>query len=170
MKKKLLFVIHGLPPERYGGAEVYTKNLYEEFKSSSKVFEPILLSRTQKNPLWEGLIFSSKKDPNIFYIHTPYSNIFDMTNQSLDDAFRDFLLNINPDVIHFQHYIHLSLSWLEIVKKTCPDSKLIVTVHEYLALCPNSGQMTTTKVNGSGYVLNQAPRHVQNVFLMFQLV
>ena len=141
--KKVLFISHGIPPHSYGGVEVYTNNIYQEFKKS-KGYHPLVLSRTENNPYWEGLIYADKVDPSLFYIHTCTSDLFHLVQHGLDDCFRDFILNIKPDVIHFQHYLHLSLSWFKIAKELLPNSKVLLTLHEYIGLCPNSGLMIKT--------------------------
>jgi glycosyltransferase involved in cell wall biosynthesis len=144
-KKKVLYITHGLPPESYGGVEVYTNNLFEEFKKSKK-FYPILLTRTNQEKFWPGLIWGDNKDCQKFYTNTPHSDIFNLINQEeVDNFFKEFLINTKPDIIHFEHYLHLSLTWFEIIKKTLPKSIIILTTHEYIGICPNSGQMIKTK-------------------------
>ncbi len=144
-KKKVLFITHGLPPESYGGVEVYTNNIFEEFKKSKKFF-PILLTRTNQEKFWSGVIWADEKDYQKFYVNTPHVDIFNLINEDgMDDFFREFLINTRPEIIHFEHYLHLSLKWFEIAKKTLPNSKVILTTHEYMGICPNSGQMIKTK-------------------------
>jgi glycosyltransferase involved in cell wall biosynthesis len=142
--KTVLFITHGLPPESYGGVEVYINNLFNEFKKSDTFF-PILLSRTNYNKFWTNLIWSDERDPQKFYTHTPHVDIFNLTNQESDDFFKEFLINTKPDIIHFEHYLHLSLSWFKIAKETLPNTKIVLTTHEYMGICPNSGQMIKTK-------------------------
>lgn len=146
-KKTVLFITHGLPPESYGGVEVYTNNLYKEFKKSKK-FQTLLLSRTKVNKFWELLIFSDLNDPNKFYIYTQTKDFFNIANKGFDDAFKEFLFNTKPDIIHFQHYLHFSITWFEIIKTLLPKTKIILTLHEYGAICANSGQMIKTKWQG----------------------
>lgn len=148
-KKKVLFITHALPPESYGGVEVYTNNIFEEFKKSKKFF-PILLTRTNQEKFWPGVVWADEKDCQKFYINTPHVDIFNLINQDgMDDFFKEFLINTKPDIIHFEHYLHLSLKWFEIAKKTLPKSKIILTTHEYMGICPNSGQMIKTKFMGN---------------------
>jgi glycosyltransferase involved in cell wall biosynthesis len=58
--------------------------------------------------------------------------------------FSEMLRNINPDVIHFHHYVWLGIEMIRAAKRTCPDAKIILTLHEYIAICSNSGQMIKT--------------------------
>lgn len=143
-KQKVLYIVHGLPPESRGGTEVYTSHLFAEFKQS-KNFSPIVLARAATTPYWTNAIWGDELDPQLFHIHTELSDIFSLINPATDDVFKEFLLNVRPDVIHFQHYFHLSLSWLKVAKELFPSVPLILTTHEFMALCPNSGQMVKTK-------------------------
>lgn len=142
-KKRVLFITHGLPPFSYGGVEVYASHLYSEFQKS-ETFSPLILARVSQGKYWDGLIYSDSVDSSKFYIQTSTSDLFHLVNKQLDDSFKDFLLNVKPDVVHFQHYLHLSTSWLELTKKVLPESTQFLTLHEYIGLCPNSGQMIKT--------------------------
>ncbi|MEI8641050.1 hypothetical protein P4S68_07810 [Pseudoalteromonas sp. Hal099] len=55
--------------------------------------------------------------------------------------FKLLLESFKPTVVHFHHYIHMGLEMIQQVKNSLPDAKIIVTLHEYLAICGNNGQM-----------------------------
>jgi glycosyltransferase involved in cell wall biosynthesis len=56
------------------------------------------------------------------------------------------LRRIQPDVVHFHHYVHLGIELIRLVRKVCPSAKLFLTLHEFIAICLNNGQMV--KPNG----------------------
>lgn len=56
------------------------------------------------------------------------------------------LRRIQPDVVHFHHYVHLGVELIRLVRKVCPAAKLFLTLHEFIAICLNNGQMV--KPNG----------------------
>lgn len=145
-KKKLLLVSHALTPESYGGVEVYTRNLYEEFKKNEK-FETAVLARTGKNKYYEGPIFGDEMDPNLFSIYTSDMDVSSLQNKrNYEDEFKEFLLSFQPDFVHFQHFIHLSMDWFSLVRKSVPSAKVLLTLHEYLLICPHNGQMIKTRM------------------------
>jgi len=61
-----------------------------------------------------------------------------------DSDLAHMLRRIDPDVVHFHHYVHLGLELIRLVKNTCPKAKIIMTLHEYIAICRNNGQMIKT--------------------------
>ncbi len=140
-KKTLLLVTHGLVPESLGGVEVYTRHLYDAFKESEKI-QPAVLTRTRNNRHLEGVVFGDEADPYLFYIYTKHMDMASLrAGGGYEDGFKDFLVSLKPDIIHFQHFLHLSLDWFKSVREVLPHAKIVLTLHEYLLLCPHNGQM-----------------------------
>lgn len=61
-----------------------------------------------------------------------------------DSDLAQLLRRIQPDVVHFHHYVHLGIELIRLVRNTCPDAKIVMTLHEYIAICMNNGQMVKT--------------------------
>jgi len=61
-----------------------------------------------------------------------------------DSDLAQLLRRINPDVVHFHHYVHLGIELIRLVKRVCPEARVFVTLHEYIAICMNNGQMVKT--------------------------
>ena len=57
--------------------------------------------------------------------------------------FRSLLQQLQPRVVHFHHYLGFGLEAFLHVRRTLPDCRIILTLHEYLALCHHYGQMVT---------------------------
>jgi len=142
-KKKVLFVAHGLAPESYGGVEVYTRNIFDELRKNERV-EPFVLTRTNREK-FEQFVYGDEQDPHLFYIHTSFMDAISLRGRECDEEFRSFISHLRPDIVHFQHFLHLSLSWFKVVQDILPDTKIILTLHEYLLLCAHNGQMVKTK-------------------------
>lgn len=64
----------------------------------------------------------------------------------LDDGgdFAVLLRALRPDVIHFHHYFHLGIELIRVVRRCCPEKRIILTLHEFMALCVHNGQMIRT--------------------------
>ncbi len=58
--------------------------------------------------------------------------------------FAAMLRAIDPDVVHFHHYLFLGVEMIRAVRRACPRARIVLTLHEYLAICRNVGQMVTT--------------------------
>lgn len=58
-------------------------------------------------------------------------------SSDLAHAVRDF----GPDVIHFHHYIHLGIDLIFALRQWCPAARMVLTLHEFLAMCAYQGQL-----------------------------
>jgi glycosyltransferase involved in cell wall biosynthesis len=135
---------HGHPTFSKGGAEIAAFNLFNG------------INQTTDNEAW----FIGRGSDNLLHLGTPIAAInereylisgnADLFNINCGIAlgyesdFSEMLRNINPDVIHFHHYIWLGIEMIRAAKRTCPNAKIILTLHEYIAICSNSGQMIKT--------------------------
>jgi glycosyltransferase involved in cell wall biosynthesis len=50
---------------------------------------------------------------------------------------------LSPDVVHFHHYINFGVEVFHHVRRVVPECKILLTLHEYLAICHHFGQMVT---------------------------
>jgi glycosyltransferase involved in cell wall biosynthesis len=53
----------------------------------------------------------------------------------------DVLLDVRPDVVHLHHYYHVGLELPLLVNRLLPAAAVVVTLHEFFAICRLSGQM-----------------------------
>ena len=67
------------------------------------------------------------------------------TNINLTTTDHGFLYSVlkdlNPNVIHIHHYVHIGLDLLHALKCWFPKAKVILTLHEYWGLCPYEGRL-----------------------------
>lgn len=57
-------------------------------------------------------------------------------------AFRDFLEGYRPDRIHFHHLLYLGVEGIAVARRACPKAEILLTLHDYYAICANDGLMT----------------------------
>jgi len=55
-------------------------------------------------------------------------------NPEMDSTFRNLLDEFSPDMIHIQHLIYLSMSFVDIARER--DIPVIMTLHDYWLMCP----------------------------------
>jgi glycosyltransferase involved in cell wall biosynthesis len=72
--------------------------------------------------------FLEKIKRNFFYKTT-------IVNNKIEKIFTNLLNEINPDIVHFQHLINLSVQLVDIAKKR--KLPVIFTLHDYWCICPN---------------------------------
>ena len=135
---------HGHPTFSKGGGELAAYHLFNG------------INQTSDNEAW----FIGRAPDHLLHLGTPVAAINEKEYLisgnaehfhlnaciALGDSsdFSEMLRNINPDVIHFHHYVWLGIEMIRAAKRTCPDAKIILTLHEYIAICSNSGQMIKT--------------------------
>lgn len=142
-KKTILIIAHGHPHFHKGGAEKAAFDLYQELRAQGE--DAWFLAKTNQKP-HGGAAFSAINDGREILFHTSMSDPFLFSNiqtRHLWNDFSDLLRTLKPDIIHCHHYFGLGIELFRIVKKTLSDTRLILTLHEYLAICHNNGQMIT---------------------------
>jgi glycosyltransferase involved in cell wall biosynthesis len=142
----LLFVVHGFPPAKVGGVEVYTRNLAIEAASRGvevTVFYPVI--KTTK-PLYS---FSSETVDGLtltrFHVQRGHlwSNI---VSDKIDRAFADYLRGQNFDIVHFHHiFNNLSLSMVEVAIKSAVP--VAITLHDFWFICPRAHLFVETNMS-----------------------
>lgn len=153
-KRKVLYICHNHPSVRPGGTEAYALELFEEMRGSAE-FEPLLLAKAgpplsaARQP-HAGTPFSPIDGNNDqFFFHTDMKtfDLFYGTSRYKElyaRDFRDFLEAYRPDIVHFQHTLFLGYDMIRQVKNTLPDARIVYTLHEFVPICNNNGQMIRT--------------------------
>ncbi len=148
-KQKVLFVAHNHPEVRPGGAEGYALELYRALRDHQG-FEPYFVARVNADSRGDdgrGTPFSAVGgDPNQYFVQTSNKSFDFFTLTAKDQAlhtrhFRDFLLAVEPDLVHIQHTLFIGNDLITLIRQTLPDTPIVYTLHEFLAICHRNGQM-----------------------------
>jgi len=139
---RILQVVHGFPPKQRAGTEIYTYYLSKELAKNHEVHvfypelehikKPNLVSFNSENLIIHKLRYPSTKISrfwNMFFFEKTY------LNRSIEDLFKKLIKEINPDIIHFEHLIGLSSTFIEIAKEL--EIPTVLTLHDYWFMCPN---------------------------------
>jgi glycosyltransferase involved in cell wall biosynthesis len=154
--RKVLYVCHNHPVNRPGGSEIYARELYHAVGESG-AFEPIFVARVggphSADVTHNGTRFAlAGRDPNEYYIHT-HAREFDTLlwtarrKRLYTDDWRGFLRALEPDVIHFQHSAWLGYDMIRETRAALPDAPIVYTLHEFVPICHQNGQMVRSKTN-----------------------
>ncbi len=147
----VLYVLHGFPPETWAGTEVYTLNLAREMLRRGHRVS--ILARTASadgsaGGEATGPDGASRDLPDFAVRRTEFEGlevwrmVHRLDHASLRDsydqpravqAFHDFLVHLRPDVVHFQHLIHLSIGL--VAKAQEFGLPTLLHCHDYWALC-----------------------------------
>jgi glycosyltransferase involved in cell wall biosynthesis len=141
--EKVLIVSHGHPEISPGGAEIAAYSIFRTLRQIPQV-EAVFLAWTGEAARPRGgtpfSVFRGRPDEILFSTETFDHFLF---SQPIDLAeyFGPLLRRVNPDVIHLHHYSRIGLEFLALARRLNPHVRIIMTLHEYLAICNNYGQM-----------------------------
>ena len=146
---QVLIISHGHPAFSIGGAEVASHALFRALDRVAGVEAHYLARAAPPMRRHTGTpLMSLRQGEREVFLHTDEWDEFWLSNGGLADlegAFASYLAHVQPDVVHFHHIIGLGLEALAQVRRQLPAARIVVTFHEYLAICPNHGQMVKTR-------------------------
>ncbi|NQW94417.1 MAG: glycosyltransferase family 4 protein [Polaromonas sp.] len=144
-KQRILVMAHAHPDFSLGGGEIAAYNLFKAYRSQEDVEEAWFLARADRHRGLTGQI--SLRRPNEYVWEQAVFDWHMMKaahQESLTTWFADFIRAVKPTVVHTHHYAHLGLEYLRIIKQVDPSIRIYMTLHEYMAICSNNGQMIKT--------------------------
>jgi glycosyltransferase involved in cell wall biosynthesis len=142
---RILQVVHGFPPERRGGTEIYTYNLSKELSKNHEVhiFYPRRIKRARgSSPAqYENALHAVEHVIDIGSKRSRFLSRIKLLgfkgtygNGKVDREFEGLLDAINPDIVHFHHLLDLSASLIKIVKLR--GLPVVLTLHDFWFICP----------------------------------
>ena len=144
MKVLLISLYH--PELVRGGAQQVCYELYKGLKDHEDV-EPSLLFSV--DPSLKSLYKSGAqitgfdgREGEFVFLSRDYDYLWHKgRNPALAKSFAEFLELIQPDVVHFHHFHLLGIDFLTLVRRTLTNVKIVLTFHEFMAICEANGQM-----------------------------
>ncbi|SDB74759.1 glycosyltransferase [Belnapia rosea] len=140
---RVLFMSHMHPKASRGGAEIAAYQLYQTVKSLPRTEAYFLAAGGGRFQERLGARIQQPFGPDEF-IYTGAG--FDHWIQSNPDpefpaALTALLHKLRPDVVHLHHYANFGVETLLYIRRALPDVKIVLTLHEFLAICNHFGQM-----------------------------
>ena len=152
-KKKILIVAHNHPLFFPGGAEIVAYDLFKAISKEENEYQPFFLAATAgvSRTSREGTPFQMLVDsPNeVLFWGDSYDYFYHSQKvlKFIYSDFKNFLQQLQPDIIHFHHIVRIGLEVLQIARQVLPNVKIVYTIHEYLLMCYRDGQMVRTENN-----------------------
>jgi len=143
---KVLLVSLFHPELVRGGAQQVCYELFQGLRETGDV-EPVLLASVDESvpALFKSgaRITGFDRRPNEFlFLSRGYDYQWHKVfNPLLIEAYVEFLHLIEPDVVHFHHFLTLGIDLLTVTRRALPDARIVFTFHEFLAICAADGQM-----------------------------
>lgn len=132
---RILYVVHAFPPEAWAGTEVYTLNLARAVAAQGH--EVTVLARGEvhgeelelREEEVQGLrVLRLALRSELPELPRPYER------PEVDACFEALLAHERPDVVHFQHLLHLSTGLIDVTRRA--GIPTVMTLNDYWALCP----------------------------------
>ncbi|MEF9927449.1 MAG: glycosyltransferase family 4 protein [Massilia sp.] len=143
MKHRILVIAHGHPDFSLGGAEMAAYQFFKASQAHPEVEASTFLAAHGQTAT--GAIRSRRKDEYLWEQTTHGSFQFQAANrQSTLTAFRSLIEYLRPTTVFMHHYTSLGLETIRVLRDVVPGVKIIMTLHEMLAICNNNGQMVKT--------------------------
>jgi glycosyltransferase involved in cell wall biosynthesis len=161
---RVLVMSHMHPRVSRGGAEIAAYQLHTALKTKTGVESIFLAASGGKvqerlgarfvQPFGEGeWVYSGAG-----FDHWIHAN----PDPEFPPEFTALLEEIRPDVVHLHHYTNFGVETLLHIRRTLPQAAIVITLHEYLAICNHFGQMV--KRPGMGLCERSSPRDCARCF------
>lgn len=147
---KILHVANGFPPTAIAGAEQYT---YLLASNQAKHHNIAVFCREAAPDKPDYSILDEKQEKldvrrivNNYHRDSNFESLY--RNPKIEQLFRDYVQEVSPDIIHFQHLIGLS-GGLPFVAREL-DIPFLLTLHDYWYICPTLLLLTRELESCSG--------------------
>lgn len=142
---RILVMAHAHPDFSLGGGELAAHNLFKAYREHPEVEQAWFLGRADRGRGASGAISLRRPGEYLWEQSVHDWHMMKAAHQdSLTTWFADLIRGLRPTVVHTHHYAHLGLEYLQIIKQIDPAIRIVMTLHEYMAICRNNGQMIKT--------------------------
>ncbi len=139
---KILMMAHGHPSLHKGGGEVAAYALHHLLQAQGHHSVFVGWGGAPQSP--GGTVLAQHGlDDYLLYSQTEYFG-FSLASTAVREGLQALIETVEPDIVHLHHYIHLGVELPALIKQIRPQTKVVLTLHEYLAICANNGQLLNT--------------------------
>lgn len=141
---RILHVSHEFPPYEFAGTAIYTYNIVKALSERHEVFvfarledktiEPYKVIDEQRSTYRVRLLSRPTLDWN------PFERSY--MDERSEELFLQYVDEVQPDVVHFQHVLGISYTIIEKVKRR--GIGVVVTLHDFWMMCPMGQRMCYT--------------------------
>ncbi|WP_419727951.1 glycosyltransferase family 4 protein [Lichenicola sp.] len=155
---RVLIASHSHPRVLSGGSEVASYSLFQHLQDHDG-FKAWYCGCTRSASFGrsgQSITQPFERDEYLYTVGDFEGFKFANRDMAFARDFRALLRNLRPDIVHFHHYVNFGMEAFAYVKEVVPEASIILTLHEFLAICHQQGQMVTRQqgklCRRSGYV------------------
>lgn len=139
---RVLVMAHGHPDFSLGGGELAAYNLFKAMRDDDSVEQAWFVARHDSGNGPTGALTLRRESEYLWQQSLGDSFLLKAANSyALWNDFRQFIRVVKPTVVNLHHYFHLGIELLRIIKEEDPTIRVVLTLHEYMAICHQQGQM-----------------------------
>jgi glycosyltransferase involved in cell wall biosynthesis len=143
---RVIVVAHGHPRLTSGGAESAAYGMFSHLKEISNGSRPVFVARTEPKMIGHDADFGAfrgREDEILVSVPSwDHFSLLSMDYDRLSQIITDLASALKPDLVHVHHYAYWGIEALQLFKQK--GAKVVLTLHEYMAICHNCGQMLKT--------------------------
>lgn len=142
---RILVMAHAHPDFSLGGGEIAAYNLYRAYRQCDTVADAWFLARADRGHGATGAIQLRRANEYLWEQAVyDWHRMKAVHQESITTRFADLIRALKPTLVHTHHYAHLGLEYLRVIKQIDASIRILITLHEYMAICRNNGQMIKT--------------------------
>ena len=143
----VLIMTHSHPKLTRGGAEISAQTLFRELKArgAKTWFMGVAGARSEERL---GAIFTQPygADDYVYHPNAPFDYIkFANPDPQFPRAIEELVAELKPDIVHTHHFVRFGVEMFAAIRRGSPNTKIVLSLHEYLAICHHHGQMMKTR-------------------------
>lgn len=144
---RVLVASHSHPEVSNGGAEIAAYELYCGLRARDDCEAWFLGCDRASERDARGAVLAQPYGPREFIYNTGEFDWFKFANRDMwfPAEISRLFAELAPDVVHFHHYINYGVEVFQHLKTAVPNCRIVLTLHEYLAICNHFGQMVATE-------------------------
>ena len=141
---RVLHLVHNHPEAHPGGTEIQALRLVQELNADGRV-EAHLAAASRQLP-HPGTILRRSRDGRDTLLA---GGAFDRFLLSQRDRrhflteFARYLTLLNPQAVHLHHLYDLGAELLAVIRRTLPDARILMSLHDFHLICHRDGLMVT---------------------------
>jgi glycosyltransferase involved in cell wall biosynthesis len=146
---RILFLCHGHPELQAGGTEIAALDLFRTLRARPGIEGAFVAGASALHrPASPGTAIQAIGAANDeMLLWTAGFDRFHLSQTDLHGiapALEEVLETVAPDVVHLHHLLLLGAETLQLIRRLRPQAKIVLTLHDYYAICAHEGTMLTT--------------------------
>ncbi len=143
----VLIMSHSHPMETRGGAEIAALALFRGLKERAGAAWFLGCAGTKtESRLGAPLTQPYGVDDYVYHPGAEFDYFkFANPDPNFPKALGKLVSDLRPDIVHSHHFSRFGVESFAIIKRHSPNTKIVLSLHEFLAICNHHGQMVKTK-------------------------